>query len=116
MPYKDKEKQNAYNRMFYARNPHILKIATNKKRKLEIRVYIRAAKEGKPCLDCGIPYPPYVMDFDHRDKKTKICHPSRILFKGWCDERVQKELNKCDLVCANCHRLRTFERKDYLRD
>lgn len=58
-----------------------------------------------PCTDCGISYPPYVMDFDHRDPITKRNQVSNLL--GCSRHVIQTEIDKCDVVCANCHRERT---------
>lgn len=71
-----------------------------------IRQVIEAAKDA-PCMDCDQRYPHYVMDFDHRDPSTKILNVglSRSL------ARTLAEIEKCDLVCANCHRTRTWKNK-----
>jgi hypothetical protein len=63
----------------------------------------------KPCADCGIQYPYYVMDFDHREGETK----NFSLFKihGATVKRILEEITKCDVVCANCHRKRTHQRR-----
>jgi len=59
--------------------------------------------KGGKCMKCGLIDHPSVYDFHHRDPKMKdfgICkYPSRCL-----DETVKKELDKCDILCANCHR------------
>lgn len=68
---------------------------------------IREAK-NKPCMDCGINYPSYVMDFDHRPGEIKIKNLSRM--NGYGLDKIKEEIEKCDLVCANCHRERTFSR------
>jgi hypothetical protein len=61
-----------------------------------------------PCLDCGERFPPIAMDFDHvRGEKTKSIS---YLVRNSTWEAVLKEIAKCDLVCANCHRVRTSER------
>lgn len=67
------------------------------------KAIIRDAKK-KPCADCGQSYPFYVMDFDHqKDKLFNIGKAS------CCSvETLQREIAKCDVVCANCHRIRTF--------
>lgn len=62
--------------------------------------------KDKPCMDCGIQYPPFVMDFDHRDPSTKKFHFQ--VAKNWKDTLT--EIAKCDLVCSNCHRVRTYLR------
>ena len=71
--------------------------------------YIRSEK-NKPCADCGIKYPWYVMDFDHLDATTKISEVSIMVNQAASIEKIQQEIDKCDLVCANCHRIRTFKR------
>jgi hypothetical protein len=64
-----------------------------------------------PCKDCGVKYPYYVMDFDHvSDKSFDI---NRITANCWNEEKVKKELSKCEVVCSNCHRERTHKRKQY---
>lgn len=64
--------------------------------------------KNKPCKDCGNSYPPYVMDFDHlRDKEFGL---SKTLNYNWGRTRVLNEIEKCELVCANCHRIRTHNR------
>lgn len=61
-----------------------------------------------PCADCDKSYPPYVMDFDHLEKKEfNIAHGIRA--KGI--EALLNEINKCEVVCSNCHRERTHKRK-----
>ena len=62
----------------------------------------------KPCVDCKIKYPHYVMDFDHlKDKEFNLSQAAR---HGYGKEKVLKEIAKCELVCANCHRERTHKR------
>jgi len=88
MPYANKAKQAEYQR----------------KRKLSIRKWTAEYKEATPCHDCGLKYPYYVMQFDHvRGKKRKDV--SRIT----SSKRVfLEEVLKCELVCANCHAVRTW--------
>lgn len=61
-----------------------------------------------PCADCGIRYPYYMMDFDHRPDEEKIYTISRAL--TLTVDKLLIEIEKCDVVCANCHRKRTHER------
>ena len=71
------------------------------------RALTRSAKL-RPCVDCGVQYPYYVMDFDHRDGETKsfiLSDVSRVTSKS-----LMREIEKCDVVCANCHRERTHQR------
>src|SRR5215471_16506191 len=68
------------------------------------------ALKARPCMDCGGSFPPYVMDFDHRDPATKIGPVSRLLYQGLGWSKIVAEVAKCDLGCANCHRIRTHNR------
>lgn len=67
--------------------------------------------KNKPCTDCGKKYSPWVMDFDHKDGELKLGSVSKLaLRKFWSMTRIKEEIKKCDLVCANCHRERTYKR------
>lgn len=69
-----------------------------------------AKKKAVPCADCAGSFPSYVMDFDHvRGVKTADVS-SLVLRKNL--ERLLEEIEKCDVVCANCHRIRTFKRRE----
>jgi hypothetical protein len=69
-----------------------------------------AALKAGPCGDCGLTYPPYVMQFDHLNPRTKTATVSQI--KHHRLERVVAEIAKCELVCANCHAVRTHKRRE----
>ncbi len=92
-----------YHREHYQKNKQVYVDRNNRRRK-RVQEYIREAK-SKPCTDCGLEYPYYVMDFDHLgDKELSV---ARAAERGWGIERVAKEIAKCEVVCANCHRERT---------
>src|SRR6266581_1725746 len=59
------------------------------------------ALKSRPCADCGVQYPPYVMQFDHRDPAEKSFGIGRLITRAW--DRMLAEIAKCDVVCANCH-------------
>ena len=81
------------------------------KQRTPIRQLLDAFKD-KPCADCGIKYPPYVMDFDHKPefKKEFQIAKSIILRKNIKD--IENKVSKCDVVCSNCHRIRTWKRQN----
>lgn len=89
-----------------------LAIARTRKARKTKRNYINKLKD-RPCADCGVKHPHYVMDFDHRIEGDKIVDVAQAVQKNWSLERIKKEVAKCDIVCANCHRIRTY--KDKLR-
>lgn len=73
-----------------------------------INRYIREYKETHPCVDCGDCFPYYVMDFDHLNDKSFAVSAYRKKTNSL--ERVKEEIAKCELVCSNCHRVRSFKR------
>jgi hypothetical protein len=79
-----------------------------KKYRSKVRNIINSYKDV-PCKDCGVKYPSYVMDFDHiSDNK------SFTVSDGSANQSIEKlitEIKKCEVVCANCHRIRTHKRK-----
>lgn len=66
--------------------------------------------KDRPCMDCGNSYHPCVMDFDHRVPQEKVANISRLVALPSSVEKLQREMSKCDVVCANCHRMREWER------
>lgn len=82
----------------------------NRKRATRLRQemfeFMRELKDNQPCADCGVPYPYYVMDFDHVRGEKREC-VSILKAQGRPKEMILEEIAKCDLVCANCHRERT---------
>lgn len=61
---------------------------------------------GGKCLDCNGTFPPCVYEFHHIDPSQKDVNPSQAIAYG--EERMWRELNKCVMLCANCHRIRHF--------
>lgn len=81
--------------------------ATRRKRNLEIIIKTKSV----PCMDCGVQYPHYVMDLDHRPGTAKKFNLSKAKHKSL--KIVVEEIAKCDVVCSNCHRQRTYSRGEF---
>lgn len=98
----------AYNREWYQRNRqrHSQAVEQRRRGRAKGNRQIMAAAKNVPCADCGFKYPPYVMDFDHGDT-DKAALVSTVV-RTWPPERLRAEIRKCEVVCANCHRERTF--------
>jgi hypothetical protein len=117
MPYKDKtspraiEVQKRSAKKYYENNKEA-QFARNKGKKDDIRSYIQQYKEYRGCMDCKGKFPFYVLDLDHRDPTTKRFLPSRLAKNNSWDTMIA-ELAKCDVVCANCHRVRTHNKGHY---
>lgn len=62
-----------------------------------------------PCVDCGNKFPSCCMDFDHvlGEKRDDVAAMVR---NNLGLETVLAEIAKCEIVCANCHRIRTLTR------
>ena len=83
---------------------------TRYKHSHKVREFLQKVKE-RPCTDCGQRYPHYVMEFDHVD--GHIDGDGKHNVSGLTSQRwsvVTTELAKCEVVCANCHRIRTWNR------
>lgn len=80
---------------------------------LRNQTFINEYKNKRTCVDCGISYHSSVMEFDHitNDKSFNISEGVR---NGLSLKRLEQEIAKCELVCANCHRLRHFLRSEGL--
>ncbi|ACH62143.1 hypothetical protein MYRNA_144 [Mycobacterium phage Myrna] len=109
MAYKDPsdprllEKRRAH---YYANKQPYLDRA--KAQRTAMSVWARQLKSG-PCTDCGGTFHHFQMDWDHigDDKEFDVGKAVRI---GYGKKRILAEIAKCELVCANCHRLRTWRR------
>lgn len=96
----------SYQRLYYEQHKaYYLEI---QERRVERNRRRLCEAKNVPCTDCGQRFPPYVMDFDHRPGETKCFNLAIAAGQtrlSW--ERMEAEIAKCDVVCANCHRIRT---------
>lgn len=99
-----------YNREYMARyrRDHPDRVQASRRRIEDPRLAFFNALKDHPCVDCGGLFPPYVMDFDHV-RGSKVVDLSKL--RRASIEQIANEAAKCDLVCANCHRVRTFTRQ-----
>lgn len=66
--------------------------------------------KGNKCVDCDVPHPEYpsdVYEFHHLNKKEKDFNWTQLRLKSW--DKIKLELDKCVLLCANCHRIRHYK-------
>lgn len=63
--------------------------------------------KGSKCMDCGLLTDALsVYEFHHRDPSLKEFKVFILWTKKFDWDLVKKEIDKCDLLCANCHRIR----------
>jgi hypothetical protein len=99
--------QKEYDAAWYQANKERRKAKVKVDREVH-REWMDSLKEGIPCTDCGRTYPTYVMEWDHLPEAIKRLVLSNARRSAFSKKRILEELEKCELVCANCHRERTF--------
>lgn len=76
--------------------------------------FVQEYKLANPCVDCKNYFlEPEVLEFDHIGS-DKTLHVSTMCYRPMSLDRIKKEIQKCELVCANCHRVRTASRKRHI--
>ncbi len=90
---------------YWKANKDRLNIKKNIRRQ-KCREFYNDLKNG-PCTDCGNKFHPVAMQWDHigTDKEYSVSS-----IRTWGREAILREIAKCELVCANCHAVRTFLR------
>jgi hypothetical protein len=83
-------------------------MAANAKQVARKQAYVRAALEGG-CVDCGLD-DMRTLEFDHLDGVEKVAGVMSLARSGASITRIQAEIDKCEVVCRNCHAIRTHER------
>ena len=103
--------QRAYSKAHYRRNAKL----HNQRRRRNQERYRRRNRERvreylsmNPCIDCA-ESDIRVLEFDHV-RGTKEANISNLVREGWAWQRIVREIAKCEVRCANCHRRRTVEK------
>ena len=101
-----------YHRDYYATHPNVRRntLSYMRVRGWERKEKLAVFKALRGCADCG-ERDPLVLDFDHLPGTNKIASLSYMANKTVAWPKIVAEIEKCDVVCANCHRRRTFSRK-----
>lgn len=103
---RDIEKQRANQRRWYARNKE-KQLQWNKAVRLRLVEFVKDYKKAHPCQTCG-ESDWRCLDFHHRDPNTKTSGLNRVARKTSSMKKVLEEIEKCDVLCANCHRKVTW--------
>lgn len=108
MPHNTKEKTRAYRKKWWASLSKDRKREKQDKangRSRKIKKFLADYKIGKRCKDCGYCKHHSALEFDHviGKKMLNVCFSKSI-------SQAKIEIKKCDVVCSNCHRIRTYNR------
>jgi hypothetical protein len=88
-------------------NSKIKMYEAQKRHRIKVRKLLFDYLSTRKCKDCG-ENDPIVLEFDHTNPKTKTRPVSIMLSGHYSWESVLKEIGKCEIRCANCHRRKTY--------
>lgn len=77
----------------------------------ELKKFVWSHKGSHPCVKCGQKHPA-ALDFHHRDKTEKLESIGTLIAGGASLDVVKAEVDKCDILCANCHRILHYKEKE----
>ena len=116
MPYKDAAKRRAYqkeyNKKHYLRNKQMYvdkAKKSNAHQRSRNKSFVNRYKSFISCVDCGESNS-IVLEFDHV-RGEKVANISDMVNMPHSISSIKKEIRKCDPCCANCHRIRTHQRR-----
>lgn len=112
-----KEHRKSYMKQHYAQYGDEYRMRAKARRlhiRNELHVKMRTYMSDKACIDCG-ETDFRVLEFDHVDPKSKSFGIARAVTDGYKWEKILKEISKCEVVCANCHKKRTAEQFGWFR-
>src|SRR6266852_5679529 len=119
MPFKDrsryqseewKEYQRNYQRSWHQRH-RAKRLARMYERKAAIYEYVQNIKSQLCCVDCGQQHPA-TLHFHHLNSEDKVFNISDAARRGISLDRIKKEINKCMVLCANCHAIRHYNMRN----
>ena len=97
-----------YDHEYHARN-RARRQEQAKERRRHLRAWNNQIKSTTPCTDCGLFFHPVAMTWDHLPGTEKLTEVSNLV-RGGKTIKARKEIEKCELVCANCHAVRSYLR------
>jgi hypothetical protein len=95
----------SYNRKWYDRNQSDV-VARNSRNRKDKVAWLKELKRNKRCVRCDESNPA-CLDFHHTNPDEKTLDIS-IAVRSWSTKRLMSEIDKCIVLCANCHRKETI--------
>ena len=81
--------------------------------RLKVKTLINNLKLERGCVDCGYNGHHIALDFDHLPRYDKVKDIARMCANNSSLDKILEEISKCEVVCAGCHRIRTWEREGW---
>lgn len=100
----------SYDAAYHARTRPI-RLRQKREHKRRLVAWMRDIKTSQPCVDCGGWFHPAAMTFDHLPGHEKLDDIADLVRFG-CTRLAREEVLKCEVVCANCHAVRTYMRRE----
>lgn len=97
----------AYQRWYY-RNREQAIASRERRRQQRKRWFYEYKRDECACTDCGETHPA-TLDFHHTDRERKDGNISQLVARGRPREQIKAEMQKCVVLCANCHRKEHYE-------
>jgi hypothetical protein len=119
MPYKDKDRyqseewkeyQRNYQRSWHQRHKE-KRLAKSRKRRAAIQEYVQGIKSQLCSTDCGERHPA-TLQFHHLNSEVKMFNIGNAIRDGISLDRIKKEIEKCIVLCANCHAIRHYNMRN----
>lgn len=104
------EQRKAWNRTYYLKNKE-KRLAQYGAYKKELRAWFQTYKSTLSCSRCGFNHPA-ALHFHHREPDSKEGTIAEMVGQGWSKARVIAEIDKCDILCANCHAIEHYEERN----
>jgi protein-arginine kinase activator protein McsA len=106
------EKMREYRREWYKKNSEHAKRKV-RERKVELVEWFREYKRTLKCEQCPGSHEA-CLEFHHNDPSKKEMTLAKALINGWSKEKIMMEVEKCTVLCANCHRKLHFAERNGL--
>lgn len=110
---KDENRQTEADLRTYEKNQQYIKRYNSGIRHAKLE-FLTEFKLKNGCADCGYRKSAEALDFDHLPGTTKRFCVSQVNGRSW--KQIMSEIAKCEVVCANCHRIRTAQRRKQKRE
>ena len=98
----DREEKRAYDRRWYTLHAAQVRVRNDRQRQ-KLQEWYQKYKATLACQRCGENHPATLV-FHHRNPSEKEVTIAQAVRSGWSIERIQEEIQKCNVLCTNCHK------------